>query len=104
MSIVNTYKCEECPKIRGEKNHWFLGHFRPPSKEIDFNGPNRGEILIIPWDNDRAMLEMFKHYCSMTCLFLAIARWGEALIFPADLPLLVVDQKFVESHPLVPEE
>lgn len=59
----NPFTCDACGKDRSkDTNHWFL------LWRAEFVDTTQLRSLVIePWDNERALLESFKHACGVSC-------------------------------------
>lgn len=63
MKITQPYRCDYCPKVKGEANHWWLRYNDIPTFEI------------APWREDRAQMDNVEHICSEQCAVKALSKW-----------------------------
>lgn len=73
MSKIATYKCNYCPTLKQESNHWWLvGEFSVQTHEgrVAFFG-------LRPWDGSTAQLPDIEHICSESCAHKALAKYME---------------------------
>lgn len=63
MRVRCPYKCDYCPNLKGESNHWWL---RPWGTE---------QFTLLAWDDRLADHEGYEHICSESCAAKALSKW-----------------------------
>jgi len=68
MKLTTPYKCDYCPNIKGESNHWWIRD--TPHADSQFR--------LIPWSEDDAAKGLVEHICSQACAVKALSKWLES--------------------------
>ena len=64
MKLITPYKCDYCPNIKGESNHWWL-------QESSFEN-----FVLVRWNDELAAKPQYvEHICSQACAAKALSKW-----------------------------
>lgn len=66
MKIPQPYRCDYCPKVKGEANHWWLRSFSPLDSDL---------FTLFSWDDASAAEDGVEHICSEQCAVKALSKW-----------------------------
>ena len=66
MKVPQPYKCDYCPKLKGDTNHWWL-------RDLD-----KQFFALFRWDDHGAAADRMEHICGMECAAKALAKWMAA--------------------------
>jgi len=67
MAKIETYKCDECGKIKDETNRWWIGQ----TSAMDGSG-----LFILPFA-PASLKNADMHLCGESCVLKAVAGWME---------------------------
>lgn len=75
MKLATPYKCDYCPNMKGDSNHWWLfatefGYLLSSGGVSTLKGAFFGA-----WDDAKAQLQGVEHICSEACAVKALSKW-----------------------------
>lgn len=75
MKIKAPWKCDYCPTVKGENNHWFM---------VNVANEALVAFILVPWSESVAGAEVddkpaYEHICGSVCAGKALEKWlGQA--------------------------
>jgi hypothetical protein len=66
MKVHQPYKCDYCPELKGNANHWFL-------RNIETSG-----FYLLRWNPELADDGEHEHICSEQCAIKALNKWASS--------------------------
>lgn len=65
---INTYRCDECDKVKGEANHWWV--VGPP-----FTRKTKTALSISSWGQVALACKGIVHLCGQACVLKVVDRF-----------------------------
>jgi hypothetical protein len=75
MKVPQPYKCDYCPKLKGESNHWWVRSLVVPDVRFVLL---RWDDVPDPSDNLPSGEPAYEHICGQECAGKALAKWMAA--------------------------
>jgi hypothetical protein len=71
MAKVETFKCDQCGKQKGEVNHWYK------AMSVVALGEQHNYLKVVPWESTSVttLEDSVRHLCGQACVVSELNEW-----------------------------